>query len=67
VLLVSRDLNAPTHAKVTDFGTSRTMTERVAMAHRIGVGRPAYMAPEILSLQVRARARACVCVHRVRI
>lgn len=30
---------------------SRTMTERVALAHRIGVGRPAYMAPEILSLQ----------------
>jgi len=51
VLLLTKDPEAAIVAKITDFGSSRTMTERVALAHRIGVGRPAYMAPEILSLQ----------------
>ncbi len=51
VLLVSRDPHAAVHAKVTDFGACRSLADRVAMAHRVGIGRPIYTAPEILCLQ----------------
>jgi serine/threonine protein kinase len=51
VLVVSTDVFAAVNAKVTDFGSCRSLTDRVAMAHRVGIGRPVYTAPEILCLQ----------------
>jgi serine/threonine protein kinase len=51
ILLVSRDPRASVHAKVTGFGACRSLADRVAMAHRVGIGRPVYTAPEILCLQ----------------
>jgi serine/threonine protein kinase len=51
VLLLTRDPRAPLHAKVTGFGACRSLADRVAMAHRVGIGRPVYTAPEILCLQ----------------
>jgi serine/threonine protein kinase len=51
VLVVSTDVFASVNAKVTDFGSCRSLTDRVAMAHRVGIGRPVYTAPEILCLQ----------------
>eukprot|EP00727_Mastigamoeba_balamuthi_P011349 m51a1_g6837 putative tyrosine protein (986) ;mRNA; f:59376-63467 len=49
LLVFSFSIDAPVVCKLTDFGTTRTVSENVSRSFTKGIGTPVYMAPEILS------------------
>jgi tRNA A-37 threonylcarbamoyl transferase component Bud32/uncharacterized cupredoxin-like copper-binding protein len=49
LLCVSTDPDDPVVAKLTDFGTSRAVSEKNSNSYTVGIGTPIYMAPEILA------------------
>ncbi|KAH3758713.1 Serine/threonine-protein kinase [Pelomyxa schiedti] len=50
ILVISTALDAPVNCKLTDFGTARNVENVDLMKkYTLGIGTPAYMAPEILS------------------
>ncbi|KAH3758711.1 Serine/threonine-protein kinase [Pelomyxa schiedti] len=52
ILVISTALNAPVNCKLTDFGTARNVENvHLVKKYTLGIGTPAYMAPEILSIK----------------
>jgi len=51
LLFVSKNSEDPIIVKLTDFGTSRAVSEKTSNQYTVGVGTPMYMSPEILSKQ----------------
>jgi tRNA A-37 threonylcarbamoyl transferase component Bud32 len=49
LLCVSTNPDDPVVAKLTDFGTSRAVSEKASNSYTVGVGTPMYMSPEILA------------------
>ena len=49
LLVMSLDLESPQRIKITDFGTSRMITDEAARSYTHTVGTPIYTSPEILN------------------
>jgi tRNA A-37 threonylcarbamoyl transferase component Bud32 len=49
LLVFSLDLDSPQLVKITDFGTSRMITDEIARNYTQNVGTPIYTSPEILN------------------